>query len=137
MGTENSKANESNKFIYKFTDKLNLKTPNKKNIGLADLSNCYTWKNIKSTKSNNSENFSFNLEWQTWFAWWFLLNFWHSRLLWIYHQKHKTLVENPPIKIYANKIKNSIVFKIKTGYKLELLSQETRKLLGNTKKRCW
>ena len=30
MNTENSKTNESNKFIYQFTDKLNLKTPNKK-----------------------------------------------------------------------------------------------------------
>ena len=34
----NSKANESNKFIYQFTDKLNLKTPNNKNIGLVNLS---------------------------------------------------------------------------------------------------
>ena len=36
--------------------------------------------------------------------------------------------------IFTNKIKNRIVFKIKTGYKLELLSSETMKLLGNTKK---
>ena len=48
MNTENSKANESNKFIYQFTDKLNLKTPNNKNIGLVNLSIYYTWKNIKS-----------------------------------------------------------------------------------------
>ena len=48
MNTENSKANEYNKFIYQFTDKLNLKTPNKKNIGLVNLSIYYTWKNIKS-----------------------------------------------------------------------------------------
>ena len=33
-----------------------------------------------------------------------------------------------------NKIKNRIVFKIKTGYKLELLTPETMKLLGSTKK---
>ena len=32
--TENSKTNESNKFIFQFTDKLNLKTPNNKNTGL-------------------------------------------------------------------------------------------------------
>ena len=32
-----------------------------------------------------------------------------------------------------SKIKNRIVFKIKTGYKLELLSPETMKLLGSTK----
>ena len=33
-----------------------------------------------------------------------------------------------------NKIKNRIVFKIKTGYKLESLSPETMKLLGSSKK---
>ena len=49
-------------------------------------------------------------------------------------KKHETLAENPPIQIYANKIKNRIVFKINTGYKLELLSPETTKLLGSTKK---
>ena len=53
MNTENSKTNESNKFIYQFTDKLNLKTPNNKNIGLVNLSIYYTWKNIKSEYNNN------------------------------------------------------------------------------------
>ena len=46
-------TNESNKFIYQFTDKLNLKTPNNKNIGLINLSIYYTWKNIKKEYSNN------------------------------------------------------------------------------------
>ena len=49
-------------------------------------------------------------------------------------KKHETLTENPPVQIYPNKIKNRIIFKIKTGYKLELLSPETTKLLGSTKK---
>ena len=44
------------------------------------------------------------------------------------------MTENPPIQIYPNKIKNSIVFKIKTDYKLELLTPETMKLLGSKKK---
>ena len=47
-------------------------------------------------------------------------------------KKHKTLTENAPVQIYPNKIKNRIVFKIKTGYKLELLPPETMKLLGST-----
>ena len=29
MNTWNSKTNKSNKFVYQFTDKLNLKNPNK------------------------------------------------------------------------------------------------------------
>ena len=34
--------------------------------------------------------------------------------------------------IYANEINNRIVFKIKSGYKLEFLSKETMRLLGST-----
>ena len=48
-------------------------------------------------------------------------------------KKHETIGENAPMLIYANTVNNRIVFKIKTGYKLELLSKETMKLLGSTK----
>ena len=54
MNTENSKTNGFNKFIYQFTDKLNLKNPNNKNIGLVNLSIYCTWKNIKSTYNKNN-----------------------------------------------------------------------------------
>ena len=37
--------------------------------------------------------------------------------------------DNPPIRIYINKIENSIIFKIKAWYYLELLTSETIKLL--------
>ena len=50
-------------------------------------------------------------------------------------KKHETLTENPPIQTYPNKIKNRIAFKIKTCYKLELLTPETMRLLGSTKKK--
>ena len=45
---------------------------------------------------------------------------------------HETIGENTPILIYANTINNRIVFKIKSRYKLELLSKKTMKLLGST-----
>ena len=48
--------------------------------------------------------------------------------------KHETLSEDLPNEIYPNKIKNRIVFKIKTSYKLELLTPETMRLLESTKK---
>ena len=48
-------------------------------------------------------------------------------------KKHETIADNPPVQIYTNKIKNRIIFKIKIGYKLELLCPETMKLLGSTK----
>ena len=44
------------------------------------------------------------------------------------------MTDNPSIKIYSNKSKNRIVFKIKNGYKIELLIPETMRLLGSTKK---
>ena len=52
MNTLNSRTNKSNRFVYQFTDKLNLKNPNK-NIALVNLSIYYTWKNIKLEYNNN------------------------------------------------------------------------------------
>ena len=40
--------------------------------------------------------------------------------------------DSPSIRIYLNKIENRITFKIKTGYYLELLTPETKKLLEST-----
>ena len=36
------------------------------------------------------------------------------------------------MQIYVNKIENRVIFKIKDGYSLELLTLETMKLLGTT-----
>ena len=44
-------------------------------------------------------------------------------------------IDNLSIRIYVNKIKNRIIFKIKTGYYLELLTTESMKLFGKTKAR--
>ena len=48
-------------------------------------------------------------------------------------KKHEAIVNNAPIQIYLNRIKNRIVFKIKTGYKLKFLSKGTIKFLGSAK----
>ena len=113
MNTENSKTNESNKFIYQFTDKLNLKTPNNKNIGLVNLSIYYTWKNIKSAYNSNK----FIISASTWNDE-FGLRDGSSSISDIQDyfeftiKKQETLAENPPIQIYPNKIKNRISLKI-------------------------
>ena len=52
INTGNSKTNESNRFRYYFTDKLNLKS--NKTIALANLSIYFTWKNVKSEYRNNN-----------------------------------------------------------------------------------
>ena len=49
-------------------------------------------------------------------------------------KKREILTENPPIQIYPHKIKNQNCFFKKTGFKLELLTPETMKLLRGTKK---
>ena len=135
LNTEYSKTNESNKFIYQFTDKLDLKTPKNKNIGLVNLSICYTWKNIKPAYNNNK----FKISAPTWndefdlhdSSYSISDNQDYSEFI---IKKYETLAENLPIKIYPNKIKNRIFFKVKTGDKLELLSPEAMKLLRRTKK---
>ena len=45
--------------------------------------------------------------------------------------KHETIADVSPVLIYVNEINNRIVFKIKSGYKLELLSKETMRILGS------
>ena len=134
MNTENSRNSNPHKFKLDLTDKLNLKNPNK-NMALANLSIYYTWKNIRSEYNNNkfkgsapTWNDTFDLsdgsysiaDIQDYFE--FII------------KKHETFTENAPVQIYPNKIKNRIVFKIKTSFKLELLTPETMKLLGGTKK---
>ena len=47
-------------------------------------------------------------------------------------KKHETIADVSPVLIYLNEINNRIGFKIKSRYKLELLSKETMKLLGSS-----
>ena len=134
MNTENSKTNEAHRFRLDLTDKLDLKNP-KKNMVLANLSIYYTLKNIKSDYNNNE----FKIFAPTWNDTFDLLDGSYSianiqDYFEFIIKKHEALTENPQIQIYPNKMKNRIVFKIKTGYKLELLTSETMKLLGSTKK---
>ena len=51
-------------------------------------------------------------------------------------KKHEPITDtaNPPVEIDVNEIENRIVFKIKTDYKLELLTEKTMQLLGSSKK---
>ena len=103
-------------------------------MALANLSIYYTWKNIK-TEYNNK----FKISAPTWNETFDLPDGSYSTddiqdYFEFIMKKHETLSENPSVQIYPNKIKNRIIFKIKNGYKLELLTPETMKLLGSTKK---
>ena len=133
MNTKKSKTSEPNRFKYDLIDKLDLRNPNK-NMALANLSSCYTWKNVKSTYNNNKVKISAPTWNETFDLPDGLYNISEKQDYIEYIiKKHETIAETAPILIYANTINNRIVFKIKTGNKLELLSKETMKLLGSTK----
>ena len=132
MNTKNSKTSEPYRFKYDLIDKLDLRNPNK-NVALANLSIHYTWKNVKSIYKNNK----FKISAPTWNETFDLpdgsYNISEIQDYFEYIiKKHETIAETAPILIYTNNITNRIVFKIKTGYKLELLSKEAMKLLGST-----
>ena len=134
MNTKNSKTNESRSFKDDLIDELDLKNPNK-DMALGSLSIYYTWKNVKSTYNNNNK---FKISAPTWNETFDLpdgsynISEIQDYIEYII-KKHETIGETAPILIYANTINNRTVFKVKTGYKLELVSKETMKLLGSTK----
>ena len=113
MNTENSKTNEPHRFKLDLADKLNLKNP-KMNIVLVNLSIYYTLKNIK-TEYNNKK---IKISTPTWNETFDLPDGSYT----IYDiqdyfdfiiRKREALTDNPSTKIYSNKIKKRIVFKIK------------------------
>ena len=129
INTENGKTNEPHRFRLYFTDKLDLRR--NKTIALANLSIYYTWKNIKS-KYNNDK---FKISGTIWSETFDLPDGSYDiqdciLKMKINHDKVEK-GEDSPILVYPDIVKNRINFKIKTGYKLELLTKETQKLLGD------
>ena len=133
MNSKNSKTNESNRFKYELIDKLDLQNPNK-NMALGNLSIYYIWKNVKSTYNDNK----FKISVPTWNETFDLADESYNiseiqDYIKYIIKKREAIGETAPILIYANTINNRIVFRIKSGYKLELLSKDTMNLLGSTK----
>ena len=132
MNSENSKTSEYHVLVLKLTGKLDLRK-GQKTVALSNLSIYYTWKNIKSSCNNNNE---FKISAPTWNEEFELpdgsysisdIQDYFEYIL----KKNSESVDNPPIRIYVNRIENRIMFKNKGGYYLELLTPETMKLLGS------
>ena len=92
------------------TGKLNLKDP-KKNMALTNLRIYYTWKNIKLEYNNNK----FKISAPTWnntfdFGVSYSISDIQDYFEFII-KKGETLTENPPVKIYVNKIKTELFSK--------------------------
>ena len=113
-------------------DKLDLRR-DQKSVALSNLSIYYTWRNIKTSYKNNK----FEISAPKWSDEFELpdgsysisdIQDYFEYIL----KEHNESVDDQPIEIFVNKNKNRIVFKIKNGYYLELLTPETIKLLGSS-----
>ena len=133
MNSENSRTSECYVLVLKLADKLDLRR-GQKSVALSNLSIYYAWKNIKSSYKNNK----FKISAPTWSDEFELpdgsysisdIQDYFEYIL----KEHSESVDNSSIKIYVNKIKNRLTFKIKKGYYHELLTPETMKLLGSIK----
>ena len=132
MDSENNRTSKYHVLVLKLTNKLDLRR-SQETVALSNLSVYYTWKNIKSSYNNNK----FKISAPTWSEEFELPDGSYSisniqDYFEYFLKKHSESVDNPSIRIYVNKIENIITFKIKSGYYLELLTPETKKLLGST-----
>ena len=127
VSSKKSRTSEHHVLILKLTDKLDLRR-GQKSVALSNLSIYYTWKNIKSSYNNNK----FKISAPRWSDKFELpdgscsisdIQYYFEYIL----KKHNENVDNTSIRIYVNKIKNRITFKIKNGYYLELLTPGTMK----------
>ena len=133
MNTEKSKMSEPHKFVLNLSQRLDLRSSTK-HVALQNLSIYYAWKNIRQQYKNNklkiigpTQNDEFELP-DSFYS----VSDIQDNIEYII-KRPKTLPTNPPIHIYINRINNRLVFKIKDGYKLELPTPETMKLLGSSK----
>ena len=131
INSENIRTSECHVLLFKLVDKLDLRG-DQKSVALSDLSIHYTWRNIKSSYKNNKLKISA----PTWSDEFELpdgsysisdIQDYFEYIL----KKHSESVDDPPIEVFVSKNENSITFKIKNGYYLELLTPETMKLLGS------
>ena len=122
MNTENSKKNNSHKFVLNLSqgssDKL---------LVLQNLSIYYTWKNITKQYKNNelkiiapTQNDNFELRDGS-----YSVSDIEDYIEFII-KKYETLIKMPPIHVYINRINKRLVFKIKDGYKLGLQTPEKK-----------
>ena len=132
MNSENSRTSKYHVLVLKLTDKLDLKRGHK-SVALSYLSIYYTWKKVKNSCNNNK----FKTSAPTWSEEFespdgsYEISDIEDYFEYVL-KKHIENVDNPSIRIYVNKIKNRITFKIKSRHYLELLTLETMKLLGST-----
>ena len=115
MNSEKSKTSKPHVLTLKLTNKLDLRL-GEKVIALSNLSIYYTWKNIKSSYSNNN----FKISAPTWSDKFKLpdgsysisdIQDYFEHIL----RKHDKDIDKASVQIYVNKIENRVTFKVKNG----------------------
>ena len=134
MSTQNSKTNESHKFVLNLSQRLDLRS-SIKHVALQNLPIYYTWKNIRKQYKKNE----LKIIASTWSDEFELPDGSYSvsdiqDYIEYIIKKHETLTTISPIHVCISSINNRLVFKINDGYELELQTPETIKLFGSTKK---
>ena len=124
--SKNSKSSDPHRLLLNLSDKTNLKR-SEKYVTLSNLIIHYTWKNMKKSYKYNK----FKISTPTWNKE-FIDHISYQIFKIILNtssKKHEAITDNASIVIYINKIENTIIFEIKTGYYLELLTPEKMKIL--------
>ena len=135
MNSKNSKTSKPHITILKLTNKLDLRI-GENMISLSNLSVYYTWRNIKSSCNNNKFKISapaWNDKFELPDGSYFVSDI-QDYFEYVF-KKHGENTDKSSVEIYVNKTENRVIFKIKDGYSLELLTPETIKVLGSTKKK--
>ena len=135
MNSKNSKTSKPHIIILKLTNKLDLRI-GENMISLSKLSVYYTWRNIKSSCNNNKFKISapaWNDKFELPDGSYFVSDI-QDYFEYVF-KKHGENTDKSSVEIYVNKTENRVIFKIKDGYSLELLTPETIKVLGSTKKK--
>ena len=128
MNSDNSKSSKPHILKLRLTSKLYLRL-GEKIVALSKLSIYYAWKNTKRSYNNNK----FKISAPTWNEELKIPD--GSYSVSDIQDSCELILKNtnkPSIQIYTNKTENSITFKIKNGYSLELLTKKTMKLLETT-----
>ena len=113
INSGNSKSSNPHRLLLNLLYKINLKRSGKY-VAVSNLSIYYIWKNFKKSYKNNkfkiasALNEKFELP-----DWSYSVSDMQDYFEYII-KKYQKVTNNPPIRIYVNKIENGIIFRIKT-----------------------
>ena len=122
MNTENSKTNESHKFVLNLWQRLDSICSDKL-VAIQNLSIYYTWKSIRKHYKNNKSKIrapAWNDEFELPDGSYSVSDI--QNYIEFIIKKHEVLTKIHHIHVYIKRSNNRLVFKIKEGYKLQSFS---------------